>query len=96
MSTTQELVERLRKAAHWAISENDHFEPELGVEAAEKIAELERENARMRERLSHGHAAMLEVRKLIEAMDGNEALLLEFADKMQAIVDGFNSLAGEA
>lgn len=43
-----DLVERLRKAAHWALSENDHFEPELGVEAADRIEALQAEVARLR------------------------------------------------
>jgi hypothetical protein len=36
-----ELVERLRTAAHWAVSENDHVEPELCNEAAARIEALE-------------------------------------------------------
>lgn len=42
-----ELVERLRTAAHWAVSENDHVEPELCNEAAARIEALEAEVARL-------------------------------------------------
>lgn len=35
-----DIVERLRKAHKWAISENDHIEPELVSEAADEIDRL--------------------------------------------------------
>lgn len=48
-----ELVERLRTAAHWAVSENDHVEPELCNEAAARIEALEARDAQ--------HSAMMKL-----------------------------------
>jgi hypothetical protein len=79
--TTQELVERLRKAAHWAISENDHFEPELGVEAAERLSEMDAEIKRLEKERAYA------VRWGEGAVESVKEVMWRYEDALKRIVE---------
>lgn len=68
MSTTSEIVERLRKVSlyFWSgTSDPEYQRSDLPAEAAEKIDELERENAALR-------GALAEIAKQVPAKDMDE------------------------